>query len=475
MRWIYVIAVFCILLGIILSRNYKREGKKAERIIELLYPFARMLIDCMERHDIRRKDDCVTYIRNLWVGEDKKEDYFVKKMAYVIAAMMITAVISFAASYTLSEEHHINGNIITRPGYGEYPLDINITANNEPVSVHIDSVEYTREQTYENFEKAYYDISKAMLQENRSLDCVRQNLKLPTYVEKYDITVDWSSSNYDVIDTTGKINNSGLEEGFTRNAVLTAELRYKEYTADYTWEVTVAAPVRSETEQWIYKVQKSIDRVNAEEPYNSTVQLPERIDGIEVEYEEKTEDYSAVIFALGILFCFVIYFGMDKDLRDKNQERNNQMILDYSEIVSKLTLLLHAGMTVSGAWEKIVWDYEQGKCSNKKRYAYEEMRVACNEMHSGVSESMAYANFARRCNVHEYLKLGALLEQNIKKGTKGMAAVLEAEAIEAFENRKSKAKKAGEEAGTKLLVPMIIMLGIVMVIVMFPALTSFGI
>ena len=45
-----------------------------------------------------------------------------------------------------------------------------------------------------------------------------------------------------------------------------------------------------------------------------------------------------------------------------------------------------------------------------------------------------------------------------------MAALLEQEAEEAFEERKNSAKKLGEEAGTKLLFPMLLMLGIVIAI-----------
>lgn len=56
-----------------------------------------------------------------------------------------------------------------------------------------------------------------------------------------------------------------------------------------------------------------------------------------------------------------------------------------------------------------------------------------------------------------------------------MAALLEQEAEEAFEERKNSAKKLGEEAGTKLLFPMLLMLGIVIAIIMVPALLSFQI
>ena len=52
---------------------------------------------------------------------------------------------------------------------------------------------------------------------------------------------------------------------------------------------------------------------------------------------------------------------------------------------------------------------------------------------------------------------------------------MEEEMRQAFEDRKSMARKLGEEAGTKLLLPMGMMLMIVMVIVIVPAFLSFGI
>ena len=42
----------------------------------------------------------------------------------------------------------------------------------------------------------------------------------------------------------------------------------------------------------------------------------------------------------------------------------------------------------------------------------------------------------------------------------------------AWEQRKTMARRLGEEAGTKLLVPLFLMLGIVMVIIMVPAMMS---
>jgi hypothetical protein len=46
--------------------------------------------------------------------------------------------------------------------------------------------------------------------------------------------------------------------------------------------------------------------------------------------------------------------------------------------------------------------------------------------------------------------------------------------MEAFEERKEAAKRLGEEAATKLLIPMMIMLIIVFLMILVPAFWSFG-
>jgi len=65
-----------------------------------------------------------------------------------------------------------------------------------------------------------------------------------------------------------------------------------------------------------------------------------------------------------------------------------------------------------------------------------------------------------------------MLSQNLRKGTKGLTELLAREGADAFEQRKNTAKKTGEEAGTKLMIPLFIMLIIVFAIVIVPAFFS---
>lgn len=97
-------------------------------------------------------------------------------------------------------------------------------------------------------------------------------------------------------------------------------------------------------------------------------------------------------------------------------------------MVSKLVLLMGAGSAVRTAWETMVRDYERKReAGGGRRYVYEEMTLACRELQNGVSEGRAYENFGLRCRLPCYLKLSALLEQNLKKGNKGLTQMLQAE------------------------------------------------
>ena len=55
-----------------------------------------------------------------------------------------------------------------------------------------------------------------------------------------------------------------------------------------------------------------------------------------------------------------------------------------------------------------------------------------------------------------------------------MRGILQAEMADALEQRKNLARRLGEEAGTRLLLPLFMLLGIVMVMIMVPAMMTMG-
>ena len=107
-----------------------------------------------------------------------------------------------------------------------------------------------------------------------------------------------------------------------------------------------------------------------------------------------------------------------------------------------------------------------------ERAVYEEMLRTEQDLEKGVPERRAYTEFAHRCGPRCYLKLVSVLDQNLRTGDGRLESALEVEMQEAFEQRKNTARRLGEEAGTKLMAPLILSLITVMIIVAVPAMLT---
>lgn len=81
--------------------------------------------------------------------------------------------------------------------------------------------------------------------------------------------------------------------------------------------------------------------------------------------------------------------------------------------------------------------------------------------------------WGRRFKEPVYQKLALTLLQVMAKGTREGRALMSQMEQESFRQRLDQAKTEGEEASTKLLFPMIVLLGMVMILVMFPAIARF--
>ena len=82
------------------------------------------------------------------------------------------------------------------------------------------------------------------------------------------------------------------------------------------------------------------------------------------------------------------------------------------------------------------------------------MAFTLRQIQYGEPEGKAIDAFGRRCNLQPYMKLSSLLEQNRRTGTKNLQQLLEQEMTAAWEEQKHTARRLGEEAGTRLLIPL---------------------
>ena len=103
------------------------------------------------------------------------------------------------------------------------------------------------------------------------------------------------------------------------------------------------------------------------------------------------------------------------------------------------------------------------------RAAYDELVILKNKLSSGVNEFTGYEEMAKNINMRCYTRFLNIVMQSIKNGNKELKNILNMEVQDAMYERKQMAKKMGEEASTKLVLPLMMMLAIIMIVIMVPA------
>lgn len=392
--------------------------------------------------------------------------------------MMVLGIFLMASDFLRSvretdgvlERNHYGGGSRTE----ELEVMVQGEAERIPIEVEIAEQQYSPEEAKELFGRIIPGMERLIMGENESLDRIEYDMRLLTQIPDEPVEVSWELDRYDVMNVRGELQPDFLrEEGtlVTLSAVLTYR-ENKEEQASYQCTAKVFPKGLDEDGSGRARMEEEIQKREEESRTSKSLRLPENLLGRKAAYYRKMDSRGMVLVIMGALTGVLLY-ALEIQNREKEKElRKQQMILDYPEIVNKMTLFLGAGMTAKRAWRKVAEDYGRQKEIWGERYAYEEMKYTCHEMDSGVTESESYENFGRRCDIQAYVRFGALLSQNLRKGTKGLAKILKLESIQAFEERKARAKRLGEEAGTKLLLPMFLMLAIVLVIVIVPAFLS---
>ena len=402
----------------------------------------------------------------------------VYKRAGIIAA---ASVLCFAGVFLWDNLRQIETNetgqkILQRNPHGQgdssAQLRASIGENEEEFSVTVSEQEYTEEELDAVFQEASEDLEKLILGENESLNEVRDDLELISEIPETGISVSWEIDNYEVMDLQGNLISENLTDDGTL-VKLSASLLYGERQAVHEFYAKVYPTMISRAERQMSDLKEEIARADEETAAEDHLVLPDQINGERVEWSYTADTRAFAILILGAGTAAMICVSKDQSGKEEEKRRIRQMKTDYPQIINKFNLYIGAGMTIRRAWFCIAQDYEkkQGIKGNgmPKRKAYEEMVSTMNQIRGGMPEGEAYENYGARCNVSVYRKFGTLLSQNLRKGSGGLTELLGREAEEAFEERKNLAKKLGEEAGTKLVIPLFLMLIIVFAIVIVPA------
>ncbi len=360
---------------------------------------------------------------------------------------------------------------LVRPGTGEgdqtEELEVEIADSTYTLEVTLKELPYTEEEAGALLSEAAAGLEEIFLNGNTDMAHIMTDVSMPSTYPDTEIGLQWYLSSWEYISPDGTVSNGGLED--TESLQVRAELSLSDQEIDWMREITICPPGDPDGEEKLEMLTHQIESAQ-EEDRSETILLPDSLLGEAVIWYPVKDDRWLLIALLTVATLCAMIFGKRQDEEKERAKRERALQLAYPDIVSRLGLYMGAGISMRNAWERIVESYEESGASND---AYEEMRVTLREMRSGVAESAAYERFGTRCRLPSYLKLGTLLSQNLRKGTRNLSGLLQEESREAFENRKAYAKKLGEECESKLLLPMLLMLLTVLIMIMYPAVVSF--
>lgn len=397
------------------------------------------------------------------------------------------------------------GNVLERPAAEDdskeqelYVKGLTGTKEKMPVQLSVYPRQYTKEEAEGLYQEILKQLPGKILGENSSLEEVRQDLVLLNQWPEYGISLSWQSSDPELIESDGTVHGELLEEtgrngesaedleNAARNQKNTDSIEQKvrlnvrmtdgNWPEEYSLSVIVKPALYTEEEQIVRRFETFLMREEEKQKNQKTFTLPAEYEGKNISYDTPKRPVFVQISFLGIAAAALVSLKEKNDKKKAKEDRNDQLLMDHSEMLSRLIIFLGAGMSIRTAWDRIGEDYMTAVKEERspRRWVYEEMYITSCQLKRGEPEAKAFSEFGSRCGLQQYMKLSGLLEQNRKNGSKNLRETLRLEMAEAFEQRKHQARRMGEKAGTKLLIPLFLLLAVVMVMIMVPAWIAFG-
>ena len=230
----------------------------------------------------------------------------------------------------------------------------------EKLKIEVGEQEYTKQDMKKFFRRCIRKIEKQMPGENESLDHVEQNLNLMTTLEGEPVEISWELSEYKVMNVYGEIQKEHVRTDGTPielHAVLTYTKDRMEQ-ARYSCAAVIYPESFSGNKKETARLKEKIEEKEKETREKKRFVLPQTLGQKAVKYYREMDYRGLIVIVMGIL-TGVLLCALEKQKDDEaKKERQKQMLLDYPEVLNKLTLYLGAGMTLKRAWWKIVTDYE---------------------------------------------------------------------------------------------------------------------
>lgn len=202
------------------------------------------------------------------------------------------------------------------------------------------------------------------------------------------------------------------------------------------------------------------------------VKLPDSLasgEKISWEVEDKSGSNGIAIMAVTVLTAFCIYQKRFSVLEQQRRLQRESVMRQLPEFVNRLVLLLNAGLVLTSAFEKSVEEsfVEDSKGDDYFYGKLREIYVLCTT--TNASMHVEFRKMAKESGIRELMRVSNIISDNIRKGVE-LTGKLQAESELLWISRKKSCEEKGRLAETKLTLPLMIFLMVLIIITVAPAL-----
>lgn len=360
-------------------------------------------------------------------------------------------------------------------------VELQVQLDQDPeqkISLSIPSVQLSEEEAEARLTAFCGELDQEILGENSSLMEICYPLLLKNTYSDPAIHVEWQTDAPGYLSWEGQLGPGIPEEGV--EVLLKGELSLQDRTEAYERRVKVfpSKAVRDLPE----RIRTEAERLNSD-GREAVYHLPSSLDDQELRWYQGSDSSGSLMIGTALLLLGALVLVKQQAQREEARKRSDMLDQEYPDLVSKMQMLLGAGLSMRMVLDRIGKDYKASLetesrrkgmflAKKKKSLVGQEILTSCRELENGLSEAEVYRRLGSRCNTPLYRGLTLMLEQNMTKGGEGLIHLLEQEAMEAFESRQRRARQEGEKVSVRLLLPMGMMLMIVLAMIMIPAFLS---
>lgn len=404
------------------------------------------------------------------LGKDE-HTYYAQKLVYVGVFGLFAIVLSVFYLVQAVSSKGAQIDSIIRPEPYEDTMEITLQAGKDGhiYSLEIAPVTLTKEQADALFLEAAGLLETYILENNQSLEMVKENLFLPEEIPQYPFDIYWESDKEHVVDSKGTVNRMELEED--ELVVLTAVFQYDEWIWQKQFGILVCKEELTDNEQYERYLGYLLRNSEKDQRNKSTWELPERFEGEALAVSIVEKDYT-ILFLTGVslVAAVAVWIGQDYDLHALREKRREVFATEYMSFVESLSLYISAGVTIHTAMQYCARDYMTRK--GKNHLLANALSEFQRDLQNGCGFLEAMELFAAKADDSNYKRLAGILSQGVVNGSRGLTEVLEQEVDKVREAKSRQCKVKGEQVSTALIAPMMLQLGIIIALIMIPAFSN---